>query len=130
MSMVGGVIILVLCFLLLFPVLLMFTSMWNYARPIIDNQTLAGTNTLGLGGNQSNANVINRLGDSFFYFSSDSIIVILYFALVIAFFVSALYESARPETLPLGLLFLIPLILISCKPVAPYLPDICLCYHQ
>ena len=105
-SITSALIIMIYCFLVLFPVLLLLSGIWAQARPIFDNQTITGNNA-------TVANQINRIGDSFFFYSSDSIIVLMYFALIIALFISAIYEQARPETLPIGLLFLIPLILIT-----------------
>jgi hypothetical protein len=103
-SITGSLLITVIVFLFLFPTLLMFSELWSYMRPVINNNVT---------GSQHATNVIRGIGDSFFYFSADSILVILYFALVIALMISALYEAAHPETLPLGLLFLIPLILVT-----------------
>lgn len=110
-SILGGLLIMVLCFLLLFPVLLMFSSLWLNTRITIDNQITNSTMNSTL---QNEAlNHINGLGNSFFLNSSDQIIILMYMALIVAFFISALYESSNPASLPLALLFLIPLILIT-----------------
>lgn len=106
-SITGGLLIMVYVFLVLFPTMLLLSSIWSQAQPILTS------NTINPYLNSTDANSITQLGNNFFYYSSDSIIVIFYFALVAALFISAIYEQARPETLPLGLLFLIPLILIT-----------------
>jgi len=104
----GPLVVGIICFLVLFPVFLIFSEMWSQMRPIVYNQTLKGTNS-----NYTNANAINRLGDSFFYYSGDTVIVLMYFILIVGVMISALYENAHPETLPIGLLVLIPLIIIT-----------------
>ena len=105
-SVQGAFLIGVMVFLVLFPTMLILTEMWSMMRPIVTNSTITGNNAT------VNARITN-LGNSFFYYSGDSIIVFMYFALVGALFLSALYEAARPETLPIGLLFMIPLIIVT-----------------
>ena len=96
----------VACFLVLLPVFLILSEMWSMASPIIYGYNLNATNS-------TVANSISNFGNSYFYYSGDTIIVLLYFGMIIGLFLSALYEGARPETLPIGLLFLIPLILVT-----------------
>ena len=101
-SMTGALIISVMCFMVALPIFLIFAEMWSYA---------AGPVTQGL--NATDAAVVTNLGNSFFYHTGDQFITLLYFMLIFALFVSALYEAAHPETLPIGLVFLIPLMLIT-----------------
>ena len=96
----------VACFLVLLPVMLILSEMWSMASPIIYSYNVNATNS-------TTANKISNFGNSFFYYSGDTIIVLMYFFMILGLFLSALYEGARPETLPIGLLFLIPLILIT-----------------
>lgn len=99
---IGPFILAIFCFLVLFPVFLMLASIWSYSSPYI---------TQGL--NATDANQINNLGNAFFFNSTDEIIVLIYFGCILGVFLSALWESANPATFPIGLLFLIPLLLIS-----------------
>lgn len=92
----------IFCFLVLLPIFLMLAQIWSYAQPSV---------TKGL--NATDANQINNLGNSFFYNSADQIIVFIYFGCIMGIFLSALWESANPATFPIGLLFLIPLLLLS-----------------
>jgi hypothetical protein len=80
----------------------MLASIWATTQPVI---------TKGL--NATDANQITNLGNSFFFNSADEIIVFIYFGCVIGIFLSALWESANPATFPIGILFLIPLLIIS-----------------
>jgi len=99
---IGPLIVGVSCFLVLFPVFLMLASIWSATQPVV---------TAGL--NSTDANQITNLGNSFFYNSTDSIIIFMYFGCVIGLFISCLFENSNPATFPIGLLFLIPLLLIS-----------------
>lgn len=99
---IGPLILGVFCFLVLFPVFLMLASIWSATQPVV----VAGLNA-------TDANQITNLGNSFFYNSTDQIIIFMYFGCVIGIFISCLFESANPATFPIGLLFLIPLLLIS-----------------
>lgn len=110
-SITGALIIGIICFLVLFPVLLLMTSIWAQAKPYLDNQITNSTMNATL--QQEALNHINGLGDSFYYNSSDAIIAFMYLALIAAFFISAIYENSSAATLPIALLFLIPLILIT-----------------
>lgn len=92
----------VVCFLVLFPVFLMLASIWSYTQPVV---------TQGL--NSTDANSITALGNGFYYNSTDSIIIFMYFGCIAAIFISAIFEQSNPASLPIGLLFLIPLIIIS-----------------
>jgi len=96
----------VVIFLVGLPIFLIFAEMWSFMSPIVTNQTITGNNA-------SVSAKIQNLGDSFFYYSGDTILVLLYFAMIAGLFISAIYEAARPETLPIGLLFMIPLIIIT-----------------
>ena len=84
--------------------MLMLSEMWSQMRPFMNNTVTGST---------AATKQIDQLGDSFFYFIPDSFLVILYFGMIMALFISALYEAARPETLPIGLLFIIVLILVT-----------------
>lgn len=88
-----------------FFVAVLFSAMWGELKPQIDN-AIAATSPQGV-------KVINNLGDSFFYYTQDTMLTLLYFGLVLAVFISALYENANPESFALGLLFIIPLIIVT-----------------
>ena len=99
---IGPLVLAIFCFLVLFPVFLMLASIWSYTQPYV---------TQGL--NATDSNQITNLGNSFFFNSTDEIITFMYFGCVIGIFLSALYEASSPSTFPIGILFLIPLLLIS-----------------
>lgn len=104
MALTDGFLVWVVVILLLFPTWLLFSEMWSYLAPY---------QTATLVGSQAGSNLINQIGNTFFYYMPDGMLVLMYFGLIMAVFLSAVYENARPETFPIGLLFLIPLILIT-----------------
>lgn len=96
----GFIVGIALLFTLVFFIVM--ANIWVQAKPLILNSTTA-----------SGAKVIAALGDTFYLTGTDSLLVFFYFISVVGVFVSAYYESADPNTLPIGILFLIPLILIT-----------------
>lgn len=104
MGMTGALLIGVVVFMLLFPTWLLFSELWSFMSPTL---------TPALIGSNQGSTLIHNLGNTVFYYIPDTMLTIMYFALLMAFFLSALYENSRPETLPIGLLFLIPLILVT-----------------
>lgn len=107
MALTSAFLVYVVVFLLCFPVWLLMSEMWSYLSP-----WYSGGNTI-LTGSVQGSNVITALGNTTFYYIPDSALTLLYFGLIVAVFLGALYEAANPETLPIGLLFLIPLILVT-----------------
>lgn len=107
----GPLMVAVLVFTLLLPTMLILAQMWSQASPIITNQINNSTMNSSL--KTQAINHITNLGNGFFYYTAPGILVLLYFMLILAVFISALYESAHPETLPIGMLFLIVLIIVT-----------------
>lgn len=78
--------------------------MWFYAAPFFNSNTV---------GSVQGSNVIQQLGNTTFYYIPDSALTLLYFVSILGVFLGALYENAKPESLPIGLFFLIVLILVT-----------------
>lgn len=110
MQFTGGFEIFVAVFAL-FMVFVLFTAMWIYERPSITKFLVSE----GLKNSTSQTAAVPELitADQFFYHAGDSIATFIYFALIFALFIRAIYEGADPAVLPLGLLILIPLIIVT-----------------
>jgi di/tricarboxylate transporter len=106
MSIMGALEVAIVVFLVLFPLMLIMSEMWSGMRTVVADQNVTGNNA-------TVTTRITNLGDSFFYHMGDTTLVLIYFGLIAALFISAIYENAHPETLPIALLFIIPLILIT-----------------
>jgi hypothetical protein len=105
MSVLSAFIVSVVVFMGLFPLFMILTEIWVTAQPIIVATCPPSV--------PSCAKTINQLGNETFEYIPDTALTLLYFGLIAAVFISALYEAAHPETLPIGLFFLIVLIFVT-----------------
>lgn len=85
-----------------FVFFIIMANIWVQAKPLIVNSTTT-----------QGGKVIAGIGDTFYLTGADSILVFFYFISVLGVFISGYYENADAITLPIGILFLIPLILIT-----------------
>lgn len=81
---------------------MLMATLWLHIRPGLDNATTP-----------QGASVINNIGNIFYLDGTDSILLFMYFTLVIGSFISDYYEAADVITLPVGLLLCIPIILVT-----------------
>lgn len=101
--------LMVIALVIISIVFVLFAAMWLQFRTGIDNQ--ATNSTLPL--NSTTLTQINGLGNGFFLTNGQDIILLFWFALIVALFISASVENATFLTIPIGVILMVPIMLIS-----------------